>query len=364
MIRSTFKTIFALIWAAITFTIYQLAFKAPGLVEAIYSNGIYVFFTKTIGRVANALSVSLAEILVYILALSIIFLIIYIICAFFKPRGEKLTNIFKRVMSLVSLACTLYSIFIIFWGFNYARKPLSETMNLDTSSGYSYSELKELTIDLIDTCNTLRASLGEDEKGVFKTTMDKKDILDSIGTVYKQYAPSFANTAPETRVKGVFTKNALSITKTLGIFSPFTLEPNVNMEMPDLYFASTAAHEYAHLEGFAREDEADFLSWYVLSKCNNKEFRYSAYMSALSHALNACYKADKDGYADIYNRMNDGLKRDFINDRDYWKQFDGKIAETSDKIYTQYLQSNKIDDGLKSYGRMLDLMLALRKTTI
>ena len=71
------------------------------------------------------------------------------------------------------------------------------------------------------------------------------------------------NLAGRSVVKGVATPNLLSYTETSGIYSPFTFEANINMQMPDLYFAATAAHEYAHLQGFAREDEANFISWYL-----------------------------------------------------------------------------------------------------
>ena len=55
----------------------------------------------------------------------------------------------------------------------------------------------------------------------------------------------------QTRVKGVLTPNLLSTFRTTGIFSPFTYEANINMQMPELYFPAVAAHEYAHLKGFA-----------------------------------------------------------------------------------------------------------------
>ena len=43
------------------------------------------------------------------------------------------------------------------------------------------------------------------------------------------------------------------------------------------------------------------------------------------------------------------------------EHYETKIAETSDRIYESYLESNKVQDGMQSYGRMLDLMLALRQ---
>ena len=37
---------------------------------------------------------------------------------------------------------------------------------------------------------------------------------------------------------------------------------------------------------------------------------------------------------------------------------DGKVAEVSNKVNDTYLKVNKQEDGVKSYGRMVDLLLA------
>ena len=41
-----------------------------------------------------------------------------------------------------------------------------------------------------------------------------------------------------------------------------------------------------------------------------------------------------------------------------WIGFDGKVAEVSNKVNDTYLKVNKQEDGVKSYGRMVDLLLA------
>jgi len=62
--------------------------------------------------------------------------------------------------------------------------------------------------------------------------------------------------------------------------------------------------------------------------------------------------------------MSEKLQRDLAANREYWDRFDTEVAKTSDKVYSHYLEYNGIDDGLKSYGRMLDLMLALKKSSV
>ena len=74
---------------------------------------------------------------------------------FFKPKGSKLFHIAKRILSFLILICTLYNMFVFFWGLNYARLPLKDSMHLDVTE-YSKEELAELTYDLVASTNAAR----------------------------------------------------------------------------------------------------------------------------------------------------------------------------------------------------------------
>ena len=54
----------------------------------------------------------------------------------------------------------------------------------------------------------------------------------------------------------------------------------------------------------------------------------------------------------------EAARRDLARDSAFWKQFDGKVAEVSGQVNDVYLKVNKQEDGVKSYGRMVDLLLA------
>ena len=47
-----------------------------------------------------------------------------------------------------------------------------------------------------------------------------------------------------------------------------------------------------------------------------------------------------------------------------WKptmSFEGRVAEASARLNDKYLRANRQKDGVRSYGRMVDLMLAYYK---
>ena len=154
----------------------------------------------------------------------------------------------------------------------------------------------------------------------------------------------------------------LSVQQLSGIYSPFTIEANYNREMTDYNIPSTACHELSHLKGFAREDEANFIAYLACMASDNPEFNYSGAMLAYIHANNALYGAGEvELYREIRDSLCDTAKRDLIANSAFWDQYEGKVAEVSTQVNNSYLQLNNQSDGVKSYGRVVDLLLAMMR---
>lgn len=358
MVRKVLKLAWWLLLAPGTYLLYQLAFLCPQVVEQVYSRAIYPVITYIMGTLTNLFSFSLAEILLYVFALVIVFFIIFILSALFRPKGKKLYHLFRRLIALGIVICSLYTSFILGWGLNYARQPLSDSLGL-TIEEATASELESVCTKLAQKTSDLRGQVLEDAQGVFMTRHAPETILKMVPDLYDEYAPGFLNLGAKVQVKGVMTPGLLSSLLTSGVYCPFTCEPNINLDMPALSIPSTAAHEYAHLKGFAREDEANFIAWYVLHDADDVDFAYSANVVALTYAMNALAEVDMDAYRRIYQELHPGIIRDWVNEDTYWEPFRTDFATQAQEVYNDYLISNRVEDGRKSYGRMLDLMIAL-----
>jgi hypothetical protein len=151
----------------------------------------------------------------------------------------------------------------------------------------------------------------------------------------------------------------MSQTEITGIFFPFTMEANVNVDVPDYSIPVTMLHELAHLRGFMREDEANFIAYLAGIKSDNVELNYSGTMLALIIAGNALYDQSPELYFEIRKGYSDGVINDIRANSMYWQQYEDTVVSTiSNKINDTYLKVNAQADGVKSYGRMLDLLLA------
>lgn len=361
MILKVLKLSLWSLFAAGAFALMKAAYASPATVEAVYSRTIYPFFTRTIGSLCAKTDIDIGEILLYLFIAFVISFIIFIFRAFLKPNGSKLFHFVRRVIGLGITLCMLYTFFVVGWGLNYARQPLYQSMNLYTEK-YTSDDLANVCTLLIKKANSLRTKVKENDDGVFTLSKaEKQDMLSSVSKEYASGAQDFMNLCLNSRVKEVAASELLSYLETQGIFNPFTYEANINTHMPDLYFPSTLAHEYAHLQGFAREDEANFLAWYVLRNSSNANYAYSAYVLALTYAMDELHKTGNSHFHKIYSSISDAVMRDIKSNSEYWSKYETDLSLNVSEIYNTYLKQNGITEGVKSYGRMMDLIISLNK---
>ena len=246
-------------------------------------------------------------------------------------------------------------------GIQLRRLPLAQTMGIDASPATT-DELERTCAALLDKALTLRENLPEDANGVFAPASSKDETLRDVTALYQKAANeselrylggSFG------RAKPVLYSIGLSQANITGVYFPFTGEANVNADAPVLMFAATSLHEAAHQRGFAREDEANFLAYYVSSYSGSDAVEYSGTMLALVISMNKLYADDKDAYFSLRETYSAGMNADLAAHSAYWAQFEGPVAETSEKINDAFLKTNRQEDGVKSYGRMVDLLIGL-----
>ncbi len=86
-------------------------------------------------------------------------------------------------------------------------------------------------------------------------------------------------------------------------------------------------------------------------------------MLALAYAGNALARSDAGLYRAYYERLSAAVRRDLAADRDYWTRFeDTKTSEFGEKMNDTYLKANDQKTGTRSYGAMVDLLLAEFRT--
>lgn len=324
-----------------------------------YATTVYPVLSRAVNFITSFVPISIAEILVLLLILGILFYLVFYIRKIIKEKSNRKTTVFKFIMNPLCVASVIALVFVLNCGINYYRKPFSEVSGL-TVKASPKSELVALCKELTEKNNTLRAKVKTDKNGVMKlsdssiyvTAAKARDTYAKMSGTYPTLKSGYG--AP----KPVLCSKLMSYSNITGIFFPFTFEANVNVDIPAYSIPAVMCHELTHLRGYMREDEANFSAYLACQKSGNIDFEYSGNMLAFVYANNALYGVDKNAGSKNYSQLSDGVKRDLKANDTYWKQFEGPVAEISTKVNDTYLKANSQQDGVKSYGRMVDLLLS------
>ncbi len=227
-------------------------------------------------------------------------------------------------------------------------------MNTDPAT---MKELEELTLQTIKKMNHLRERLPEDINGVFI-------LEDSFSQLSSKAQKSFYGEESDWlfpirgHAKPIFSSQWMSFTGIMGIYIPYTFEPNINIDIPNQSLPSTIIHEMAHQRGFAKEDEANFIAYKVSTNHPDPNFQYSGHYLAMQYLMKEMYKLDETLYIGIYDSISDAVKRDMEYSRNYWKSKEGKAEKVASKVNDQYLKANNQTQGILSYNGVVKLLLS------
>ncbi len=271
----------------------------------------------------------------------------------FKVFSVSLIWIFTYVFTAETLNC-----FVMYQG-----TTISES-RFRGSSGHTEAELTELYGILIDETNALSEQVKRDENGYFVMTDDlfgtaKKTMRRASAT-----DPRLSGFYPD--AKPIMSSYFMSQSGVLGIYFPFTLEANYNKDISQVNLPDTICHEYAHLKGIIREDEAGFTAFAACTESESPDFRYSGYLDALEYVHNEIYENKISGAYGLTDTISEDVKKDWFHflPEKYWDDNKDKEiipTETVDKVSSAAtdasLRLNGVDDGVESYGGIVDLLL-------
>ena len=344
----------------VSLIILLIAQKSTWFAEVIFARGIYKAVSHGIAMLTGLFPFSIAEWIMILGPIALTALIIIFIIRLIIRKQDVKFRIIKFFINVICILSFGFFFYTIGCGVNYYRESISVSLGL-TIQPSSEDELFELCKDLVIRANELRASITSvNDEGVYELSMSKRELAKEVQNAYKKIANElavFSGWYPKS--KPVFFSRILSRMEITGIFIPFTMEANVNVDIPEYSIASTMCHELAHLQGFMREDEANYIAYLVTTSSDNVELAYSGIMEALILAGNALYDKNKELYYQLKDMYSEGVISDLVANNLYWKQFEDTVVSTVANIVNDtYLKVNNQTDGVQSYGRMVDLLLA------
>jgi len=341
-----------------------LAFLIVTLNLLFLSEAIAEFFSVTVSRylniaVSSVFSVfgnfSVAEwlfisLIIFFLVKIVLIIINLIRLRFLKVKKSLFILIYLALLIVLTINLTITS--------GYSRKTLDAPLNL-TLEQLTEEKLKDASIYYSTELTNASLKVLRKECGDIDLPYSFSELNDLINLEYQKLESGYF-TKHNFKAKKVVFSNTLISFSISGMYFPLTCEPNISTTCPPYQLPVIMAHELAHANGVMRENEANFLAYYILLNSDNEYLKYSGLMYA-SSVMRSNYAVFNEADAkSIYNNLPEIVKTEYSNAAVFYKEHTNDfLSSVSDFLNNIWLNSNKVPEGVKSYSNTAVRLYAL-----
>ena len=329
-----------------------LARKVPVFAQW-YSENVYEVLVTAVGGLFGIFPFSLSEVLLYVLIISASLLLARLVIRLVRGKAGK-AEIARLGAGVFCMAGVLIFIYAASCGVNYHKTSFAASIGLKADN-YTAAQLAEVCLVLTESVNSDAETVARNQDGVMVVTCNVAENARAEMINLSEDFSCLEGYYP--KPKGLIFPWILSVQKITGIYSPFTIEANYNTGMTDYNIPFTACHELSHLRGFMREDEANFIGYLACLGAEDADYRYSGYLLGWIYAGNALAKVDYEQYVENYSMLSDPVIADLEANHDFWEQYEGQVANVQETVNDAYLKANGQAEGVRTYGRVVDLMI-------
>lgn len=323
---------------------------SPSTVERAYSTTLYPAIQRALTPVTNATPVAILDLLLAIL-------VVVISTALFvgirdARRHRAARPVLRTLGWIVVGAASAYVGFLALWGVNYRRVPMEARIELARAAPGGDDVLR-LGLTAARALNGLHGDARQ-EGWLANEWRDE-----TMRLAFREVQLSLADAPPAVpgRLKETVLGYYFRWAGVDGMVNPFGLEVLANPDLLPFERPFVAAHEWAHLAGYADEAEASFVAWLVCLRAS----RAAQYSGWLYLFWQITAEIDDSGRAQLRDALTQGPRRDMeaIAERLRRGQLP-LLRAASWRVYDQYLKANRVEEGVASYGAMVTLVTRAR----
>ncbi len=263
---------------------------------------------------------------------------------------------YKSITKLLQLIIVLCFIYNSLWGIVYAKNNFSDSaLNVEIDQ----NQLKKLYCLHQEQANYYRFLINSSDTKVTQFNTTKEDYLVDFNK--QQYLLDKEDwifnyqLIKQPNVKWANFSLVMNYAGVLGYYNPFTIESNINILATDLKVPFTIAHELAHQMGFASENQANFIAYFIGVHSSLNQVKYAVYYKTMFSLLHSIYLYDPLFVKAELEHLPKGIKTDYQAELNYYEQFNGKTSDAFSALNDGFLKLNN-QDGKISYSKYIKLV--------
>ena len=324
----------------------------PEVVERVFSAGLYPVLQRHLTPLSNLAPFALFDVMTIAAGAALVITIAGSIRH--ARRVRRWRALLPTLVTMVTAAAAAYLMFLVLWGFNYRRVPMNERLVLDAPPP-STAAVVELGRTAVAQVNALYDR--EPQRDLPEPWRD-----DALRMAFASVQASLSDAPPAVpgRLKATIYGPYFRWTTVDGMVNPFALEVLANPDLLPVERPFVAAHEWAHLAGYADESEANFVGWLTCLRADRRA-QYSGWLFLYWQVSG---ELGPTARAELWSALDDGPRRDVeaIVARLQRGQLP-ILRRASWVVYDQYLRANRVEEGIRSYGAVITLILRARFQT-
>ncbi len=344
-------------WRLLLIGLAALAALVPlpsGVVESVYSNGLFPPLQRAVTTVSNLTPLPLFDVIV---AGAAAWWGWQLTRRWRERRRLGLGGVALRVLlQTATLSAAIYLAFLTFWGWNYQRRQLLETLPFDRA-GVSTAALRQLADTAVARANALYGAAHRDGWVAAGPTIDRR-LAEGFWAAQRDLGgrrPIVPGRPKRTLFDAYFTRAGVA-----GMTDPFFLETFVASDLLAFERPHVIAHEWAHLAGYNDEGDANFVGWLACLKSGVPQ-QYSGWLFLYSEVSAAL---DRTELRRVSATLADGPRDDLRAIRARLEaHVNRRVSAVGWQVYDQYLKANRVEEGRRSYSQVVTLVLGTMDTT-
>jgi len=326
----------------------------PSVVETIYSRGLFLGIRWLIDNTTGRLPFPVLYVFLIIICWQVI-RIGYQWLQLLQQKKLQRQDILLPIANFFSIAIVL---FLLLWGFNYARIPLENQLQLETKK-LNLEEIINETKNATNIAKHARSNIPNADTNALSIDFLPSNLEDTMRQLLVNSLDKYGYpTVGKTRGRIIYPKGLLMRLGASGIYLPWVGEGHVDGAQTAAQMPFTLAHEMAHAYGFGDEGSCNFWGYIACISSDNPTIRYAGALAYWRY-IAAEYKFFKPEEYEAFRAENlsIGMKNDleliYQNHEKY-----PNIIPYQNAAYDTYLKFQGVEEGIESYSRMVLLVKA------